>query len=145
MTFRFSKILPTRGNRLALEALVELALARVMRATISFARLAKLFGEAQADSPTDIESSQQSMAKEISVAIGRAVRFAPFHCNCLTQALCGLRMLRRRRLPSTLYLGLEREGDSPHDAHAWLRCGNTVITGDFQLEKYRAVFKFART
>ena len=37
-------------------------------------------------------------------------------------------MLRRRRVPSTLYLGVRRSGPGL-SAHAWLRSGPAIVTG----------------
>lgn len=145
MSFGVRKWLPTRRNRLALEAVFELAIVRVLRSTISFGRLAKLFGEPQVESPLEVDVSSQLVAKEIAVAISRAVRYAPFRCNCLTQAICGLRMLKRRSISATLYLGVDRDDNSTQDAHAWLRSGDCILTGNHQLERYKAVFKFARS
>ena len=49
-------------------------------------------------------------------------------------------MLRRRGIPSTLYLGMTRD---PVAAHAWLRVGDTNVTGGRDVERYAVVASFA--
>ena len=54
-------------------------------------------------------------------------------------------MLRRRGLPSTLYLGVARDGEagSGARAHAWLRSGHVVVTGGAGREQFTVVASFA--
>lgn len=143
MSFNILKYAPTIRNWLALEALLELAYARILRASVSFARLSKLFGEPQLESPPEIDSAKQQIANDVGLAIRRAVRYAPFRCNCLTQAICTLRMLKRRSVACTLYLGVTRGADVAREAHAWTRCGALIVTGENELDRYDAVFTFA--
>jgi hypothetical protein len=40
-------------------------------------------------------------------------------------------MLKRRRIAATLYLGVAKKESDPEGlaAHAWLRCGDVILTG----------------
>ena len=53
------------------------------------------------------------------------------------------RMLRRRRLTSTLYLGVAKGEETALDAHAWLRCGRTIVIGGPGHQHYVVVNSFA--
>ena len=52
-------------------------------------------------------------------------------------------MLRRRGLPGTLHLGVAKEGNRM-EAHAWLRCGDQIVTGGHELERFGVVARFGR-
>ncbi len=55
----------------------------------------------------------------------------PWNSKCLDQAMAAQWMLARRKLPSTLYLGLKKSecAKVKYDAHAWVRCGNQPLVG----------------
>jgi hypothetical protein len=65
----------------------------------------------------------------VSQAVVRAARNLPWECKCLVQAMAGKAMLRLRGVSSTLYLGLAKGENEQLCAHAWLRCGNIILTG----------------
>ena len=50
-------------------------------------------------------------------------------------------MLRRRRIPSTLYLGVSTEAGRL-EAHAVLRSGRNLITGGQGQERYTRIASF---
>lgn len=52
-------------------------------------------------------------------------------------------MLRRRQIPSTLYLGVAKKEDGDLNAHAWLRTGDAIILGGGGLERFSVVSTFA--
>lgn len=60
------------------------------------------------------------------------------------QAIAAQRMLRRRRIASTLYLGVasNREKKDAIVAHAWLRAGDKIITGEIEARRHRALAWF---
>jgi hypothetical protein len=53
-------------------------------------------------------------------------------------------MLRRRDLSGTLYLGVAKDGDGKIQAHAWLRCGNDILTGGRSYQRYAIVAAYCR-
>lgn len=63
--------------------------------------------------PTDMDATV--------VLIGRAVQaasvYTPWRSNCLAQALAAHYMLRRRRLPCTLYIGVAKRPGQSLTAH----------------------------
>ena len=69
-------------------------------------------------------------------AVRAAVRYASLNLRwkdfpCLNRALTAKRMLNRRGLPCTLYMGVRPSPQKPSgmEAHAWLRCGDIAVTG----------------
>ncbi len=70
-------------------------------------------------------------------------RNMPWQSKCLDQAIAAHQMLRRRGVPSTLYLGVAKEGDSALSAHAWVRCGRLLVVGGEGRHRYTVVNTFA--
>lgn len=68
---------------------------------------------------------------DIALEVGRAVRRANDRvprATCLTAAVAGWVMLRRRRIPATLHLGARSDGGAMR-AHAWLTTGSNPVVG----------------
>lgn len=117
----------SRGRRLALlEAVIALAIARVLVVAVPLRRINPRLGVADTESPEDTASAGD--AALIGPAIRSAARRLPWRCRCLEQAYAAKMMLRRRRLSNTLYLGV-RKVDGEMEAHAWVRVGPRPITG----------------
>jgi hypothetical protein len=122
---------PPVERRLLLEAAIRLAWAWAMIRLLSFRRIAALLRFAPGEEDTALPSAQVEAAAKVGQAIRSAARRTPWQSACLGQALAAAVMLRRRGIPGTLYLGVARDGTQRDRvaAHAWLRCGDVVITG----------------
>ena len=134
------------GQRLVLlEAACNLAAAQVAIHLLPFrwvsSRLGRL-GNKPPDRP--ISTEQQRQARQVGWAIMALARYFPWDAKCLAQAVAGKWMLQRRGLPSTLYLGVDRGRDEERwlEAHAWLRCGTDIITGERQHERFKVLAAF---
>jgi hypothetical protein len=75
--------------------------------------------------------------------VATASRHLPWNCTCLVQAMAGKAMLKRRGVPSTLYLGVAKDGETRLQAHAWLRCGARILTGWQEMERFKVIGTFA--
>lgn len=138
--------LPSRFKGLALEAGGELVRARLdtLRPAAHYTRhLGELGGEViQAD------PAQEAMALEIGFVVDRVADKMPFRALCLQRALATRRMLRRRGVPATVYLGLLRDPVKRRDAtdgspaHAWVQTGTRVVSGDDDLDRFAIVGAF---
>jgi len=144
---RLAKFLRCSGpdRRLLLEALVLLCWARLLIRFAPFRRIAPRLGRAMAESSRDVEPSQMERALRIGWAVQAVARHVPFGFVCLPQAVAAKWMLRRRRLPSTLYLGLNQKEDSKLTAHAWLRVGNKILTGRAESLNHTAVAMYSES
>ena len=131
-----------RGDRtLLVEACGWLALARVAVLVVPFRRLAPHLGTAATES--DRDEPLDEMARRVGWAVRAASRVTPWKTPCLAEAIAGQRMLRRRGIPSTLYMGLSKDGQALA-AHAWLRCGPAILTGRAERGQFTAVASFAQ-
>jgi hypothetical protein len=118
------------------EAVVCLAIARAAVRVLPFGMIAPRLGQRMTESPADAPSTRA--ARRVAWAIGAAARRTPWRSKCLEQGIAGKMMLRRRRVPSTLYLGVAR----PLETHAWLRVGTDTVLGGHDLDRYAVVAAF---
>ena len=131
---------------LLLETLLLLGLMRAAILLFPFQRIAHWLKL----EPDELQTSQVSETWEVSTAetIGWAIRAAaartPWQSTCLVQALAGVYMLKRRKLPAALILAVTKNGvvQEGFAAHAWLRCGEVVLTGEEGHEHYKVITTF---
>jgi hypothetical protein len=122
---------PLAERRLLLEAFCLLGLARLTILAVPFKWFALTLGQTANPSPIAASASQLSCAKSVGQAVRSAARYTPWQSVCLPQAVAAQWMLKRRRISATLFLGVAKDQTQPQTlaAHAWLRCGDAIITG----------------
>lgn len=121
----------------------------VMRAAIllfPFRRITAIMGLAQGEMSSVGESAMSAKPAAIGWSIQAAAARTPWESACLVQALTGMVMLARRGLGATLYLGVAKDTSDPEAmiAHAWLRCGDTILTGAGGVERFSKISSFSR-
>lgn len=128
-------------RRIALfaEAFVLLAGARLAVAILPFRRIASMLGKPRSGQAGWAQACDQAAVqtvRELAWALRAAARRVPVDALCLTQALAGRVMLRRRGIAGTVRLGLAQglQGKNTADpmmvaAHAWLDAGGIKVTG----------------
>ena len=99
----------------------------------------KRIGALRVESDFEISLENQNTADQISKAIRRTVRYTPWRVTCLAQAILAKYLLKRRKIASTLYLGVAKDGQGGLIAHAWLRCGSQIITGKEEMSRFTVV------
>jgi len=128
-------------KRLFMEAMFWLALSRLAILLVPFRRIAPFLGQAMVETPADGPLESPASIR-ISWAVRTAGRYTPWESKCLAQAMAARMMLRRRRIPGTLYLGLSKEGEKGLSAHAWMRCGDRILTGAAGHRQFTVVAAF---
>ena len=51
-------------------------------------------------------------------------------------------LLKRFGYASTIHFGVDRVGEDGLEGHAWLTCGETVVTGGAELDRYAEMHRF---
>lgn len=62
----------------------------------------------------------------------------------MVRAVAALKMLEKRGIESTLYMGVARDKQGQMIAHAWLRSGSHYVSGDDAMQGFVVVEKFAK-
>jgi hypothetical protein len=128
---------------LLVEAGFWLGVARLAMLTLPFRWIKRGWGEPQALSAKKPRGTPTELLERVSWAVATASPHLPWDCLCLAQAMAAKAMLKRRGIPSTLSLGLAKDGTAPPQGHAWLTCGDQVLTGWQGMERFTVITTFA--
>ena len=148
MSFKHWRIIldkPWQTRWLVVDAACTLVWFALFVRLMPFQRLTVKWGHQGQVARTDITPDQQQQAREIEWLIDALSRRMPFQATCLMQAATGQSLLRRRGVPSTVYIGVAPRRDDGRNvnAHAWLQCGRRIITGRAEARNYRAMTWFS--
>jgi hypothetical protein len=144
---RFAGLGPHRLALLA-EAVTALAVARVIVATLSPARVARQLGRALGPGEEPPREARHIGDTGRVAELGWAVRCAavnvPFRAKCLEQALAARILFDRRSIEATVHYGIApRPGDhGGARAHAWVEAAGAQVTGYPVRPAFRAVARF---
>lgn len=127
---------------LLIEAYIFLAVARILKA-LPFAKVAPSLGVQMEETDYTMNADPVTL-KQISQAIHIMSAYTFWESQCLVKAIAGMKMLERRKIESTLYLGTAKDEEGKLIAHAWLRSGSYYISGSEGMERFSVVGKFAK-
>jgi hypothetical protein len=129
---------------LLLEAFVWLGVMRAAMRRMPFRRIAARLGLTPVETFEIPQASKIHQATRIGWAVRVAASRTPWQSTCLVQALAGIAMLRRRKIAGVLYLGIAKDAvaSQPLAAHAWLGCGDVILTGERERERFSMVSCF---
>lgn len=105
--------------------------AALYRARIQFVPmkyLKKTFGIEGEESPQEGRLEDYRYARLVARYVNQSAGKTPWESKCLVRALTAQRLLKKKQIPTTLYLGVGTENGAMV-AHAWLRTGNMYVTG----------------
>lgn len=144
---RFAR-LGIRRIALLIEAVTALAVARLIVATSSPARVARGFGRPlaqDANTPSDAHrAGDADRAADIGWAIRCAAANLPFRALCVEQALAARALLDRRAIAAIVHYGIASPaGDSTGlRAHVWTNAAGEEITGYPLRPAFREIARF---
>lgn len=131
---------PKEDMVLVIEALCYLLFIKLLLTLHNFNYLAKKYSlhvtqkdESKADNPV--------MAKKVGWAVERVSLLLPWEGLCLVKALSAQRMLVKRSLQGTIYMGVKNSDAQQLKAHAWLKYNELFLTGRAGHEEFTVVSK----
>ncbi|UVI31619.1 lasso peptide biosynthesis B2 protein [Paenibacillus spongiae] len=130
-------------KRLVLEAFIYLGWARILKA-LPFSKVAPSLGTKMAESSYDRDAGNQAVLLDVSRAIHMVSRRTWWESKCLVTAIAAMKMLERRKIDSTLYMGVTKDASGKMIAHAWLRSSNIYLTGADEKDKFTVVAVFGK-
>jgi hypothetical protein len=126
-----------------LEALAWLTVMRAAIPWVPFHYVSKVFRLAPGEDVSAVGAAETLRAATLGWAVRAAATWMPWRCNCLSQAVTGAAMLRRRRIASTLHVGVAKEEAGTFTFHAWLCCGGAILTGETADRAYVSMSRFS--
>lgn len=128
---------------LYIEAMFYLGLARIQLFR-PFAKVAPSLGARMEVTEERIDSlPTRRTIKQIAGAVDLMSRYTLWESKCLVRAIANMKMLERRRIASTLYLGTGKDEQGKMIAHAWLRSGTIYLSGAEVMKNFVVVETFA--
>jgi hypothetical protein len=124
-----------------LEATIYCIAIKMMLLLFPLKKYAGLLGKQNIYTDKEPTEEEQNNIFKISRAIIRSRKIIPWKSLCLTEAITAKILLRKRKVQSTLYLGVEKDNGTMH-AHAWLRCGSLWVTGRKGSQRFVVVSTF---
>lgn len=106
----------------------ELALARSRFGPRAYQAMLKLGDVDRTSELPSTSSIAPPIVDRVAYAIPRMGARVPWRADCFVQALAAQRWLKRRKIATTMYLGVRRDAQGTH-FHAWLKHGNKIVTG----------------
>ena len=76
-----------------------------------------------------LDPAQSALVDRVALAIPGVAARLPWRADCLIQALAARRWLGRNGIATTLSLGVPKDMPAKFEAHAWLKAGDTIVTG----------------
>jgi hypothetical protein len=137
-------LLDRKTKLLFLEAFIYLGWARLV-ICLPFSKIAPSLGACMHETSYTLSQTNKALLDHVSHAISVVSRHTFWESKCLVRAIAGMKMLERRHIESTLYLGTCKDETGKMIAHAWLRSGPCYITGADVMDGFTVVGKFAKT
>lgn len=116
---------------LFIRAVYWLAIARAWLVFVSFDTLAARLGNAGTTTNPD-----PAVLARVSSAVSAAGANVPWRSDCFPKAIAASKLLRSFGYKSSIHLGVDKAGPSDLLGHAWLTCGDVVVTGGQGLDRY---------
>ncbi|MCR8746859.1 lasso peptide biosynthesis B2 protein [Romboutsia lituseburensis] len=126
---------------LFIEAFFLTGLMRAKILKVPFNKLKEELGTYNTESADDVVLDDYKKAKIVRDVVVTISKFTPWESLCLVQAMTVQRMLKKRGISTTIYLGVNKENQNMI-AHAWIRCGQMFVTGG-DGSGYATVAKFS--
>ncbi|HEX7055606.1 MAG TPA: lasso peptide biosynthesis B2 protein [Bacilli bacterium] len=126
---------------LLVEAFFYLGWARMLK-MLPFSRISPSLGVCMRETAMDCEPDRIALIRDISCAVRLMSRYTWWESKCLVMAIAAMKMLKRRGIESTLYLGTAKDAAGNMIAHAWLRSGSMYVTGAEFKDRFTVVATF---
>ena len=146
-TFTRLRRLPRRGVGLLVRAVVALAIARIALAVMPFRVIVRALGLRILPASAGAHTTHEEEATRIGWAVRTAAAHTPWSNTCLVQALAAVLLLSSRGIRSSIALGVSKAGEGPADliAHAWVRSGDVILTGETGHDRFVELVTFTLT
>ncbi len=94
------------------------------------------------ETPETPVTANGDLLESVNIAFSRANRYVSWRSKCYEQAIAAKMILRGYGLESTLYYGVAKDAGGQLLAHAWLRCGDYIVTGRMGMDQFTVVGTF---
>lgn len=112
---------------------------------VGFKKITKIFCKYREESTEQINDTEMAKIKKIMWAVSIVSKHTPWESKCLVKALTAQRILAKYKISSTLFLGVAKDKENKLIAHAWLKTGSEIVTGNEDLGMFTEVARFSNS
>jgi hypothetical protein len=125
------------GNKLLLaESVFTSAYVRFTLSYLPFKIVSGWLGKANVHADIDLVPEHRAQINKTHHTLKLCNKYTPWKTECYTLALTGKILLRRRNIPSTLYIGFKKNEAGKYEGHAWLKTATGIVTGNMDLTQF---------
>jgi len=129
--------MPGVNRKLFFEALVTSAYVRFTLSFLPFKKVMGWLGKTNIKPDVELNPQQILQINKTYHTLKLCNKYALWKTECYTLALTGKILLRRRNIPSTLYIGFKKS-EGKYEGHAWLKTpDDRVISGNMDLTQFQ--------
>jgi hypothetical protein len=103
---------------------------------LSFRKILNWQGAIQQESPQGPDPGTETYRRNLQSAMRLCHLYTPWKTECYTRALTAKILLKKKRIPSTVYIGFRKEPNGTYAGHAWLRSYDRIVTGREEMNGY---------
>ncbi|MEH6587322.1 MAG: lasso peptide biosynthesis B2 protein [Halioglobus sp.] len=96
-----------------------------------------------------VEVSHEALfqAHTMGYLVAAASRVTPWRSRCLVQVLVVQHLMAEQQIPGQILIGVSpsaggSENEDAFGAHAWLRCGDSIVSGESGSDQYRVISSY---
>lgn len=134
-----------RRKRLLFVAMYLLCWATICVRWLPFKSMTYLLGVRGHVAQQALSHEQLHFCRDWAWALSAVSSRLPWRATCLIQALAGQCGLRSQRIAATVYVGVasgKAGAGSLINAHAWLNCGQNILTGASEATRFKPIVWF---
>ena len=125
--------LPAADKWLVVRAAFWLGIARIRLAITPFRRLSE--GLVRNSDAFSVDADPEYVER-VGYAVRAAANNVPWRSDCFPQTIAARTLLSGKGYTTVIHLGVEKDGEKDLAGHAWLTCGEVVVTGGDDLDRY---------
>ena len=141
--FKIFLHLGIKKQRLFIQAYLLSGIFRFMINFLPFKRIKKFLGEPKLESSYEINPQEYHEVRQIRSIVLLVCKYTPWESKCLVRAMLVQYFLKRKKIATTIYLGVNKDNLNNMKAHAWIRCGEIIVTGQYEKDHFIQVACFS--
>ena len=135
--------LPKEERKLIAHCLLWLMYSYLLVRFIPLKCFVNVLGEHQKEAQSILNPEELAYLIRLQKNMRRLKRNLPWNVKCFEEVIAAKKLLKKKAIKSTLYLGVARNEENKLIAHAWLKTDNRIVFGQNRQQKFTSVAHYA--
>ena len=129
--------LSRRTKKLFFKAVLISVVVKITLVFLPFKIVLKWLGKLNEESAAEAHPDSSEIRTELKRALAMCEKYTFWKTECYTVAITGKLILKGYNLPSTLYIGFNKNEGRVYKGHAWLRSYDMILTGGNSINQFK--------